>query len=316
MMQAKGSSAWQVLDEGIQFPRIRSITYDPGRGIYVGTYAGGVYRSRDAGRLWEPMSQGFPNSDVRFLVQDTGQTLYAGTEKGVYRGDRKRRRWVRLEGGPGHDEITALWMAEANRLLAGSPRGFYETKVGPGAEGSEPAWSRIDLESADAGIVSIAPGKGAELFAATPRRVYRQASSGRSWKPVRIEAVDGPIRGLAVADTLYLWSGTAIYRGERTSKGSYGWRPISQSIPSGTIIHDLRVQDSGRKTRLFAGTSRGLFWSHDGGRTWSRAEGRLGGVPVEVLYAPSREVLILGSASHGVLFGINLLDGGILPGIL
>ena len=46
---------------------------------------GGVFRSGDCGRIWEPLAAGLANSDVYALAFDsTGRFLYAGTGDGVF----------------------------------------------------------------------------------------------------------------------------------------------------------------------------------------------------------------------------------------
>ncbi|GEM_PF-1034377 len=311
----RGSNAWEVLDRGIVFPTVRALTFDPDRGIFAGTHGSGIHRSRDAGNIWEPMSEGLPNADVRILVQDSQRTLYAGTDRGVYVGDRKIRQWVHLGEGMGPLEIKALAMTKEDTLYAGTSQGLYRRSPG------QDSWKTVDLPLSDLNtsskdtqlgtIQSVVIGQGSELYAATEDQLFSQAGKDKAWQSILKEPIPGKIRGMAADETIYVWTETAIFRGEKSREGPFRWKNISQAMPPGLIIYTVIMEQGGQGNVMYAGTHRGLFWTRDEGKHWQSAQGSSAGHPVEAIFTAGQGILLLGSQEQGVLFAVHLSQKGI-----
>jgi len=320
LKKARGSNAWQVLERGIVFPTVRALTFDPDRGIFAGTYGSGIYRSRDAGNLWEPMSEGLPNTDVRILVQDSQRTLYAGTGRGVYVGDRKARQWVHLGEGMGPLEIKALVMTKEDTLYAGTAQGLYRRSSG------EDSWKTVDLPFSDVHtsvkdakpgtIQSIVTGRGSELYAATEDQLFSQGGKDKAWELILMEPTPEKIRGIAVNETVYVWTETAVLRGEKSRGGPFRWKKMSEAMPPRLIIYTLIVEQGKQGSVMYAGTNRGLFWTRDEGKHWQPAQGSHAGHPVETIFTPAEGFLLLGSQEQGVLFAVNLSRKGVLERLM
>jgi ligand-binding sensor domain-containing protein len=320
LKKARGSNAWQVLDRGIVFPTVRALTFDPDRGIFAGTYGSGIYRSRDAGNIWEPMSEGLSNADVRILVQDSQRTLYAGTDRGVYVANRKIRQWVHLGEGMGPLEVKALVMTQEDTLYAGTPRGLYRRSSGEGS------WKTVDLpfsdlhssvkDSRSGTIQSIVIGQRSELYAATEDQLFSQSEKDKAWQSILMEPTPGKIRGIAVHETIYVWTETAVLRGERSRGEPFRWKNINETMPTGLIIYTVIVEPGRQGSVMYAGTNRGIFWTRDEGRHWQSAQGSHAAHPVEVIFTPAEGVLLLGSQEQGVLFAVNRSRKGIFDRIM
>jgi photosystem II stability/assembly factor-like uncharacterized protein len=79
---------WISTKTGLTSFKISSLAVRPGDPAAIFGAAnggGGVFRSGDGGRSWEPLAAGLANSDVYALAFDsTGRFLYAGTGDGVF----------------------------------------------------------------------------------------------------------------------------------------------------------------------------------------------------------------------------------------
>jgi photosystem II stability/assembly factor-like uncharacterized protein len=82
-------------------PHVRSITFDPHNPdtMYVGVEEGGVFRSRDRGKSFEPLNHKiYP--DVHCIVVDTedSRRLYVTTGRGVYHSNDAGASWTYVRG--------------------------------------------------------------------------------------------------------------------------------------------------------------------------------------------------------------------------
>jgi ligand-binding sensor domain-containing protein len=212
--------------------------------------------------------------------------------------------------------IKALVMTDEDTLYAGTSQGLYRRSS------DENSWKRVDLPPSNShpssksskpeAIQSIVISQGSGLYAATEDQLFRQGGKDKTWESMLMESTPGKIRGLAVNETVYAWTETAILWGERSRDGLFHWKNISESLPQDLIIYTVLVEKDKRGSVMYAGTDRGLFWTRDKGKHWQSAQGSHAGHPVETIYTPAKGVLLLGSQEQGVLIAINLSQKGIL----
>jgi photosystem II stability/assembly factor-like uncharacterized protein len=81
--------------------RVRSIIFGPGSSsiIYAGLEEGGIFRSPDGGRTFEPLNHAV-HTDIHCVAADPDQPmrLYATTGRGCYRSDDRGASWNYLKG--------------------------------------------------------------------------------------------------------------------------------------------------------------------------------------------------------------------------
>ena len=241
---------------------------------YIGTAGGGVWRTQDAGRTWQPLSNhiGAAAIGAIAIAPSNPQVIYAGSGQvaprydiaagdGMYRSDDGGAQWTHI-GLAATRHIGAIWVAPKN----------------PDE------------------IVVAALGK---VFGPSHARgIYRSSNGGKTWQHVLF--VNDSTGGVDLAadpahpDTLYaaLWSirnypwlsyfkpivgsGSAIYvshdAGLHWRKlGGQGW----PTAPLGRI--GLAVTDTAAGTRIYAtidggndAAATGLWRSDDGGAHWQR----------------------------------------------
>jgi hypothetical protein len=149
-------------------PHVRSIAFDPSNPsvIYIGVEKGGVYRSPDRGRSFEPLNRGV-YSDIHCVAADSSDSkgLFVTTGSGFYYSGNAGASWNYLKG---------LSRSYAVPLL------IADTAIFIAAAGAPPPLWPMRPEGADA-------------------MLFRSADHGRSFTP--LTGADGfvyPMRGMAM----------------------------------------------------------------------------------------------------------------------
>jgi photosystem II stability/assembly factor-like uncharacterized protein len=263
---------------------------DPENVIFVGTALGGVWRTRDGGRSWEPRTDDQRCLAIGALAIDPRhpEVVYAGTGEGV--------------------ESLAAHCGDG--VLKSEDGGDSWTMIGE----AELAGHRVhDL---------VFPTAGGPLFAGSTAGVFRSDDGGSSWQLLRA----GHATSLALDDhdaagalTLY----AAFHReGVLRSNGEAGgtWTLLgrgnadeSKNLPDPTTTAVGRIAvalSRARPARLFAAysdrTSRalvGLFTSENAGADWAKNDNPLAGDQTEYDLA----LAVSPSDPDLVFFGTDLL---------
>jgi len=231
-----------------------------GRRVFAGTDGHGLLMSLDGGKSWA-LERGFTSQKVRCLLAHDGK-VYAGTDaNGVLVFNVAFQSWTHLSAGlPSHAQVFTL-SAVRGRLFAG----LY--------------------------------GRGLCLW----------DEQKQSWTKT------GPVTPLALAsvqDTLIAghnpgglcWSGDL---GASWSKGVAESRAVSSAVSllpddTGELSSDAPVWELGSDDGLvFAGASEGIYYSKDGGRTWTRARGGLPEKSPGIAFLLKRDFVLAGTLIRG-----------------
>lgn len=150
-------------------PHVRAIEFDPANPstMYVGVEEGGVFRSRDRGRSFEPLSHRlYP--DVHSVAVDPADSrrLYAATGRGFYRSDNSGGSWQFVAQGVSRPYLVPLLV---DVVVAG-------TLYTAGAAGAPPTW--------------MGGMNGADSM------LFMSSDFGRSFKP--FGTADGLRRGMVM----------------------------------------------------------------------------------------------------------------------
>jgi photosystem II stability/assembly factor-like uncharacterized protein len=136
-------------------PRVRSIAFDRSQQliIYIGVEEGGIYRSSDHGRTFEPLGRGV-YSDIHSIAPDPAdpRVLFVTTGRGLYRSDDAGTSWEYLKG-LSRSYTLALLIADGAIIVAA-------------AAGPPPLWP-MGSDGADALLFQSADG--GRTFAAMSR---------------------------------------------------------------------------------------------------------------------------------------------------
>ena len=286
--------------------------------FYIGAVDGGVWKTDDAGRTWQPIFDEQPTqsigaiavapSDPNILYVGSGEGLHRpdlSVGDGIYRSADGGRTWrhLGLTDGQQIPEL-AVDPEDPNRLFAavlGHPygpseeRGIYRSRDG-GA-----TWQRVLFKDADTGgsAVAIDPSRPNVVYAAL-------------WQ-----------------DRLGPWEDKSQFQGTagglfKSSDGGDTWQRLGKGLPADTSQINFSIAAS-KPDRIYAvvGTNEpgtyssaaglGVFRSEDGGANWTRITSdprpalRIGGGDLPIIRAdPSNPDVVY---STGIVT-MKSVDGG------
>ena len=286
--------------------------------FYVGAVNGGVWKTRDAGRTWQPIFDGQPTQSVGAIAiaPSDPNIIYVGSGEGlrrpdlsvgngIYRSADGGRTWTHggLTGGQQIPEI-AVDPRDPNHLFAavlGHPygpneeRGIYRSRDG-GA-----TWERVLYKDADTG------GSAVAIDPAHPDVVYAAMWQSRLGPWEDKNEFEGTNGGLF-----------------KSSDGGTTWKRLSAGLPDNlTQINFSIAASSPQRIYAVAGTTEpgdyssaaglGVFRSDDAGEHWvritsdPRASLRIGGGALTVLRADPTNADVVYSMG---LVTMKSADGG------
>jgi photosystem II stability/assembly factor-like uncharacterized protein len=252
--------------------RVLAVAGVPGQpeSFYFGAVGGGVWRTSDAGQVWQPVFDGPPSGSIGALAvaPSNPDVVYAGAGEADMRSDISYGDGV-YRSSDGGRSWRHLGLADSRQI------------------------GRILVDPHDPDLVLVAAlGHG---FGPNPERgVFRSADGGKSWEKVLYRDDDTGAIDLAAdpddARTVYaaLWNvrrppwstyaplggpGSGLYK---SSDGGRTWRQVvAPGLPAaqlGRIGVAVAAGRGGRRVYALidAAGAAGLYRSDDGGESWSR----------------------------------------------
>ncbi len=249
--------------------RVAAVAGIPGDAttFYFGAVDGGIWKTTDAGTVWNPIFENQPVASIGALAvaPSDPNVIYAGTGEADIRSD--------LASGDGVYKSTDAGQTWHNVGLRGSRQ-----------------ISRIVVDPSDANVVYVGV-LGHAYGPNSERGVFKSSDGGAHWSKIFYHSPDIGIADLAIAvdepEILFAaswctrrppWStyapidcsGSAIYRSEDAG-GSWS-RLTGRGLPDGDWGRPaVAVSPDGKRvyTLIDAGVKSGLYRSDDGGNTWT-----------------------------------------------
>ena len=252
--------------------RVLTVTGVPGQPnrFYFGSVGGGVWRSDNAGRTWEPIFDGQPIASIGAIAvaPSNPDVLYVGSGEadmrsdisygnGMYKSTDGGRTWQRL-GLPDTRQIgkilvdpkdpNLVFVAALGHAYGPNPeRGVFRSRDGG------KTWSRVLFHDENTGAIDLAfdPRDSRTILAALwqtrrpPWNVYPPSN--------------GP--------------GSGLYR---STDGGDTWKPVTEGLPSeklGRIRLAFAPSVRGRVYAMVDAKAGGLYASDDAGVRWRLASG-------------------------------------------
>jgi len=270
--------------------------------FYVAQVNGGVWKSDDYGRTWNPIFDhestqsigaiAVAQSDPSIIYVASGEGLHRpdlSVGNGIYKSTDAGKTWTHLQGLRDGQQIPALVIdpRDPNKLLAavlGHPYGPSEERgIYRSTDGGQ-SWKKVISKDENTG------GSDVELDPSNPDIVYASI-----W-----EAREGP------------WEDGNVFNGPggglfKSTDGGATWRQLKTGLPDDLSQIYVAIAPSDSK-RLFATLATasgklGVYRSDDGGESWSkitddpRPSGRIGGgdLPIPRVDPKSPDVVYVAS---------------------
>lgn len=256
--------------------------------LYVATANHGIQVSRDLGRHWRPANTGLPTLSISYLqaTASGSHRLFAGTyDQGVFVADTATLTWKACgrDGLPQAASVTALaWDASRPDTIAAV---ISHTNVYISTSGGATWTSAAELPqgSGDVSAMSVIVRPSWQLVVGTSSgSVYAAADPLKGWQ------VASPVmRGFGIR-ALCRWMDRTLIAGTsggvfETDAASWKWTDVSTGIQETEIT--CVVPDPASPSRLYVGTTGGMYVSRDGGTTWGRTASELDSQDIAVIRA-------------------------------
>jgi photosystem II stability/assembly factor-like uncharacterized protein len=275
-----GGANWSAAGASMASVPVFTLVFDPATSqkIYAGTDSGhgSLWKSTDGGSTWQASASGLTSGYVNRITFGAGK-LWAATDRGLYSSSDGAATWVLTSTGlpEGWDNVVKGVSYDSHTVLA-CPYGVGLMKsIDGGATWTEAntgitAWEMF-------GVVATASGPSKLYCIGDPGLPFTSADDGSSWTRVS-EGLLASNRGIRLApdpqapETLFLSTdGNGIFK---TTDGGATWSKAGN--PSPDYGYGLTVDPTNSQI-VYAGGSRKLMKSIDGGGTWTDITGGITG---------------------------------------
>ena len=261
---------------------VRSLSYDPANPsrILLGTSAGQLYQSDDAGRSWTRYVRIGKGSDyvIDHILFDPKQpgVIYVAAwtlerEGGaVFKSTDDGHTWESLKAMDGKSvRALALAPSDPSTLVAGTLDGVYRTR------NSGKTWERISPESSaeirNIESIAIDPSDPNTIYAGTWHLPWKTTDSGRTWHNIKSGVIDDSDVFSIIIDPqksniVYASACSGIYKSENSGELFHK----IQGIPFSARRTRVLKQDPSNHNVVYAGTTEGLWKTVDAGKAWHR----------------------------------------------
>lgn len=248
---------WKDVSSGISGIDLHSLAVNPGKPdiVYASSYKT-VYKTKDGGQTWtEVLSFRGTENGINTIAIDpsNSQVIYAGSAEGLYRSSDQGLHWERIFNGVGKLEnaIFAVTVGpdKSENIYIGTIAGIFFT------EDAGNNWGKGQNLPSEIIVVSISTDayNPQILYAASDRGIYKSLNSGIGWKKIYESDFDDEDLHSFLMD-------------ENEDTGEIDITGIRDK----SYIRKI-LTDPANSRIIYAGTSKGLLTSNDGGVTWTFA---------------------------------------------
>ncbi len=295
--------------------------------LLVGTNDGQLFRSNDDGITWQRIKPGLQASGYALGIihfdREHPNVIYIGSTqiKDAISDATGGAIFVSENGGDSWREIQAMRgrsirglvqsAKDPNVLLVAARDGIYRSKD-RGAN-----WERItpdnDPELRNFHSVATDPRDTNIIFVGTTHLPWKTADGGLTWTRAGTKETgmidDSDIFCISIdgtnPDTMFMSACSGIYK---SSNASEKWTKI-QGMPFTSRRTHVIYQHPSRPEILFAGTTEGLWYTKDGGQTWSMGgmSPRRQVINAVAIHPEQPDRVYIGTEDNGILIST---DGG------
>ncbi|MBZ5568543.1 MAG: transcriptional regulator [Acidobacteriia bacterium] len=273
-------SRWIAL--GPEGGDVRSLAldpHDPSR-VFLGTSAGELYLSTDAGATWSHFAHFGDSNDYvldHIVVDPTdANTIYVAAWSiennggDIFRSRDAGRTWQALPAMHGKSVRSfAVFQRDPRIMVAGTLDGVFRSP------NRGDTWERISpanhAEIKNIESIAIDPRSSDVLYAGTWHLPWKTTDGGLNWRSMKQGIVDDSDVFSIIIDqqnptTVYLSACSGIYKSENSGELFHKIQGIPFSARRTRVLH----QDPANPAVVYAGTTEGLWKTLDAGKTWRR----------------------------------------------
>jgi photosystem II stability/assembly factor-like uncharacterized protein len=266
-----GGLQWRMIGP-FRGGRVNGVTGVPGQlnTFYMGSVGGGVWKTTNAGRTWQPIFDSQPIASIGAIAvaPSNVDTVYVGSGEsdmrsqisygnGMYKSTDAGRTW-RHNGLENTRQIARVlvdardpnlvYVAALGHAYGGNPdRGVYRSKD------SGAMWQKVLFKGNDVGASDLA------IDPSNPRTIYASLWNTRRPPWSVYPAANGP--------------GGGIFK---STDGGDNWQPLTRGLPTeglGRIGLTISAANPRRIYAIVDAKEGGLFRSDDSGSTWTKTSG-------------------------------------------
>jgi photosystem II stability/assembly factor-like uncharacterized protein len=196
--------------------------------------------------------------------------------------------------------ISPLATDSSKRLLGGNTFTSRNNGVMVSVDGGT-TWSQLGPQLTTTPITSIVVGPNGNIYMGCAEGVFRSTDNGNTWDQLNSGITNQQIQSIAVSQTgeIFVGTSTAIFH---STDLAINWEALPFTPPDTSGIISLTINTAG--DLLAAVHDKGIFWSHDDGKTWSPIGTGLNGTVNAMLSTPSGHVFA------GTTSGVFYLPSG------
>jgi photosystem II stability/assembly factor-like uncharacterized protein len=296
---------------------VRSLVIDPSdpERLYIGTIDGQIYTSVDGGKNWSHLKAfNRPGLFIDQILVDSrnSATIYVAAHRhkepgGFFKSIDHGTTWREAKELK-NDGLHSIAQSPSNPelLLAGGNRGIYRS-----LDAGE-SWTQIDTSSypeiTQVESLAIDPRSVDTIYAGTWRQLWKTTDGGKLWVPTKKEMIgDKDVFGITIdpvrPDNVVVAACNGVFETQTAGKI---WRKLP-GIPEEAKRTPAAIRHPVSSKTLFAGTTKGLWRSINGGVSWTLVTSNQLEINSIAIHPKKAETVYLGTNNHGVMISN---DGG------
>ena len=220
-----------------------------------------AFRTTDGGHTWGGIGSGLRASWVRAFAIDPNdtQTVYAGSgSDGVFKSTDGGSTWTPTGADLPPLRVNAMAVDSSAAVFVGNDAGIFRSLDGGASWTMLPLWMPVSALAIDPGSQVLYAG-APDWY---PAGVFTSADEGDTWRDTELRQNAG-VSGLAVSQSV-VYAGTS--NGIFKIVGSGSWAPAGGGIQE--PVTSVAVSST-HPDFAYAGTNTALFYTTDGGITWT-----------------------------------------------